>query len=151
MMYVGVITPNPFPEGLLAHSIMSDDTTENSGIAGTWQSETAADSRKKKHALFTPDELDIYVNKITLEAFVFYGKPIEHNAIDHIVYDHDSYDVNVVFENGSKIDLGVKIQWLVRPYFSKIEEIKFVQSKDGEAVDGKIVPVQHVKGPAAKG
>jgi len=128
---------------LAASPFMSDseDPASSPGIKDQWQNPAG----EGEHVLFKPDELDIYVNKVTLEAYIFYGKTIEHNDIDHLEYHPDDYTVDVVFENGQHIDLGVKIQWLVRPYLSKADQISFVQTKDGEAVDGKMVPIVHKK------
>lgn len=144
MIHAGDIystTPHgSFLEPFLAHMIMSDDeSTSHSGIKNQWDNPAG----EGEIVLFEPDELDIYINKVTLEAYIFYGKSIDHDSIDYIEYDHKDYRVDVVFENGQKIDLGVKIQWLVRPYLGKAEEISFVQTKDGEALDGKLVPVRH--------
>jgi hypothetical protein len=98
-----------------------------------------------KDVLFLPDELDIYVNKITLEAFIFHGKEIDYEALDHLEYDPIKHTVDVVRKDNSRINLGVKIQWLVRPYFSKAEQINIVRTKDGESIDGTIIPLIHKK------
>lgn len=58
-------------------------------------------------------------------------------------YDPNDYTVDVFLKNGQVLDLGVKIQWLIRPYFSKATEIQIVQTKDGEAVNGTFVPITH--------
>lgn len=95
------------------------------------------------NALFTPDEMDIYVNKVTLEAFIFHGKKIDYPIIDYLEYNPASHTVKVYKKDGTNIDLGVKIQWLVRPYFTKAEEVSIVQTKDGESIDGIVVPLVH--------
>ena len=97
----------------------------------------------QKPALFQPDELDIYVNKVTLEAFVFHGKEINYNQIDHLEYNPGTFMVDVVQHDGSRLDLGVKIQWVVRPYFTRAQEISIVQTRNGESINGKIVPLKH--------
>ncbi len=93
-------------------------------------------------ALFKPDELDIYANKLTYETYIFHGKVIDYEPIDHLEYNPDDYSVNVVLQNGSKQDLGVKIQWMMRPYFTKAQEISIVRTNDGQSVDGKTVPLK---------
>lgn len=93
-------------------------------------------------ALFDPKEFDIYVNKITLEAYIFHAKPVEHNIV-RFEYDPTDHSVTVVKEDGTRLDLGAKIQWLVRPYFTKAREIAVVQTKDGEALEGFMVPLFH--------
>ncbi len=94
-------------------------------------------------ALFTPEEMDIYTNKVTLEAYIFHGKEVDYSVLDHLVYDSEDYSVTVVRKDGSKTDLGVKIQWLVRPYFTKATEVSIVQTKDGESINGVVLPLKH--------
>ena len=93
--------------------------------------------------LFEPDELDIYVNKVTLEAYIFHGKEIDYASLDHLEYDPLDHGVDVVRKDGTVTDLGVKIQWLVRPYFVKAKEIQIVQTKEGESIDGTTIPLIH--------
>lgn len=92
--------------------------------------------------LFTPDEMDIYVNKITGENYIFYGKKIDTD-IKHIEFDHESCRMTVEMNDGRRMDLGVRIQWLIRPYIKKEQEIAVVRTKDGETIDGITVPVIH--------
>ncbi len=98
-----------------------------------------------KEALFTPDEFDIYVNKVTLEAYIFHGKKINYDAIDHLVYDPDEFRIDVMMSDGSALDLGVKIQWLVRAHLQRASEVSIVQTEKGESIDGKVVPLK-IKG-----
>ena len=103
----------------------------------------AKNSAGAKPVLFKPDELDIYCNKVTLDAYIFHGKIIDYESIDRLEYDHKAHTVDVVLKNGDRLDLGVKIQWLVRPYFSKAHDINIVRTQNGESVDGVIVPLVH--------
>lgn len=93
--------------------------------------------------LFGKDELDIYINKITQEAFIFHGKDVDYSLIERLEYHPVKYSVDVILKDGTRQDLGVRIQWLVRPYFSKAKEINIVQTKNGESVKGVIVPLVH--------
>lgn len=97
----------------------------------------------EKPALFNPDEMDIYCNKVTKETFIFHLQEIDYEALDHAEYNHKNYSVTVFMKDGTSIDLGVKIQWLIRPYFSKAEELQIVQTKDGEAINGTFIPLSH--------
>lgn len=101
------------------------------------------DSGIAENALFKPDELDIYVNKVTLETFIFHGKDIVYDHMKHLEYDPIKFTVDVVYQDGYHVDLGVKIQWLVRPYFKKADEIQIVQTKDGESIRGTSLPLIH--------
>jgi hypothetical protein len=112
----------------------SPDTIRNEWEAGT---------KGIPGALFQPEEFDIFVNKMTLEAYVFHEKKIDYTMIDHLEYDHKSYSVDVVYTNGSKNDLGMKIQWMIRPYWSKAQEVSIVRTENQKSQDGKTVPLIH--------
>jgi len=102
----------------------------------------------QKPALFTADEMDIYCNKATMETYVFHGKDVDYDPIAYLEYDPKEKRVDVVMKDNTRMDLGVQIQWLVRPYFVKAKEVSIVQTKDREPIDGTIVPLIH-KGQAA--
>lgn len=120
------------------------DTNDSNNLRQEFDPEAATGL---EDALFTADELDIYVNKVTLEAYIFHGKTISYDRIDHLAYDVDAHTVTVMYKDGSKQDLGVKVQWLLRPHFVKIEDINIVQTKDGDSIDGIVVPVKHTESP----
>lgn len=96
-----------------------------------------------KPSLFLPDEMDIYCNKVTKEAFIFHGKDVDYESLERMEYHPDDYSVDVFLKDGSVLDLGVKIQWLIRPYFTKANEIQIVQTKDGQAINGTFLPLIH--------
>ena len=122
---------------------MSDDkddkNSKSKGISGAFEPGEAKD----KPSLFHPDEMDIYCNKTTKESFIFHGKTIDYEALERMEYDPSDYSVDVFLKDGTVLDLGVKIQWLIRPYFTKAEEIQIVQTKDGEAINGTFLPITH--------
>ncbi|GJL84290.1 MAG: hypothetical protein DHS20C02_00650 [Micavibrio sp.] len=129
---------------ILANSFMTeDDTDENQGSEGSMKDDWSSDGSDAK-AFFTPDDFDIYVNKITGETYIFHGPDLPHN-VERLEYDPEKYRVNVVTKDGLNLDLGVKIQWLVRPYFSKAKQVFIVKTKNGESIDGIEVPMT-VKG-----
>ena len=92
--------------------------------------------------LFMPDELDVYVNKVSKESFIFHGKIIDYESIDYLEYHYNLHYVIVVYSNGNKVDLGVKIQWLVRPYFEEADEVSIVRTENGKSIDGTVVPLK---------
>ncbi|MCD8562684.1 MAG: hypothetical protein LRY54_01150, partial [Alphaproteobacteria bacterium] len=55
----------------------------------------------------------------------------------------DDHTVTVVKKDGTLMDLGVKIQWLIRPYFTRAQQVGIVRTRDGETVDGFYVPMIH--------
>jgi len=116
---------------------------DKASIKKDFESGQALEASEASNVLFTPDDLDIYVNKITLESYIFHGKKIDYENIDHVEYNPPLHTVDIVRKDGSRQDLGVKIQWLLRPYFSKSEEINIVQTKDGDSIDGIQVPLKH--------
>jgi hypothetical protein len=129
-------------EAVLAQLTMSsDDKSKKSSLKKNW--DPNAPSAGKKLALFTPEEMDIYCNKITREVFIFHGKTIDYDSMDYLEYDAKDYSVDVVMKDGTRMDLGVKLQWLVRPYFTKAPEIMVVQTKDGESINGTSLPLKH--------
>lgn len=93
--------------------------------------------------LFLPDELDIYANKLTYETFIFHSKKIDYGSMSYLEYHPDSFQVSIHYKDGRVQDLGVKIQWLVRPYLSKAREISIVRTRDGDAIDGAVIPLVH--------
>ncbi len=130
---------------------MSDETPDKKSETKPMKA-SAKDAFKSgktvaKPALFTPDEMDIYCNKVTLESYIFHGKDVNYDIIHYLEYDPVEKRVDVVMKDGTRLDLGVKIQCLVRPYFTRAKEISIVQTKNREPVDGTIVPLIH-KGDA---
>lgn len=91
--------------------------------------------------LFQPDELDIHVNKVTFESYIFHGKVIDYN-ISHLEYYAQNHSIVVVMNDGRRFDLGVILPWLVRPYFLKAKEVKIVRTENRVSVDKVIVPLR---------
>jgi hypothetical protein len=142
MILQGNIQPFRPPAAALAHFVMS---TEDSGNRPLKDMLNPEPSNRGKPVLFKPDELDIFCNKVTLDAYIFHGKDVDYESIDRLEYNHRDFSVDVFLKDGTVLDLGVKIQWLVRPYFSKTDQVQIVKTKDNVAIDGTIVPLLHVK------
>ncbi|MGB0720548.1 MAG: hypothetical protein ACPGRX_08740 [Bdellovibrionales bacterium] len=126
---------------------MSDPEDTSPPKSASIKDAFASDKGPKKPVLFLPEEMDIYCNKVTLESYIFHGKDVEYDPIHYLEYDPKEKRVDVVMRDSSRLDLGVKIQWLVRPYFTKAREVSIVQTKDREPVDGTIVPLIHKGDP----
>jgi hypothetical protein len=125
---------------------MTDDKkTKKGSIKGAFAPGKSMAGKDGKPIMFLPDEMDIYCNKVTKETFIFHGKDIDYDTLDRMEYDPKTHTVDVFRKDGSIMDLGVKIQWLIRPYFTKAEEIQIVQTKDGNAVNGTFIPITHKK------
>lgn len=127
--------------------IMSEDEPDKQDAAAPSSAsiKDAFQSGEKgeKPALFKSEEMDIYCNKVTLETYIFHGKDVDYDPIHYLEYDPVEKRADVVMKDKTRLDLGVKIQWLVRPYFTKAKEVSIVQTKDREPVDGTIVPIIH--------
>lgn len=94
--------------------------------------------------LFLPSELDLYMNRIRLDAYVFFNKDIDL-SIDYVRFDHGDASVLVHYLDGTILDLGVKVQWLIRPHLMRATDISFVQTKNGQTTGkGILVPIKHV-------
>lgn len=136
------------PEAVLAQMIMTNETgNKPETMKKDW---APGASGKPGAALFTPDELDLYVNKITLEAYIFHSKEIDYATIDRLEYNAGDHSVDVVMTDSTRLDLGVRIQWLIRPYFTKTDEVTIVRTRDGVSIDGKVVPLLHKGGKTKK-
>jgi len=119
---------------------MTDEPEDQTGsIKGAFEPGEAKD----KPSLFLPDEMDIYCNKVTKESFIFHGKDVDYGSLERMEYNPSDYSVDVFLKDGTVLDLGVKIQWLIRPYFTKANEIQIVQTKDGQAINGTFLPITH--------
>jgi hypothetical protein len=125
---------------------MSDDTKDTNDKAAPGKSAKKAFSGGKKRddsVLFAEDEMDVYCNKMTKEAFIFHAVEIDYSALERMEYNHDTFRAKVFMKDGRELDLGVKIQWLIRPYFSKAQEVQVIRTVDGEPVDGTFIPLSH--------
>lgn len=123
---------------------MSDDKInieDDKKLAKSW----GAGSGAIKAPLFLPDEMDIYTNKLTYETFIFHGKVIDYTQLDHIVYNAQDYSMTVHHKDGRTQDLGIKVQWLLRPYIKHANEISIVRTQDKVSVDGVIIPLVHAQ------
>ncbi|MAF97657.1 MAG: hypothetical protein CMH26_03380 [Micavibrio sp.] len=121
----------------------NEETKDKKSVKDAFSSGKPKAGGRGMAVLFTEDEMDIYCEKLSKETYIFHGKEIEYKQLDYLIYDPDKYTVDVHFKDGRVLDLGVKIQWMIRPYFSKAEEVQIVRTKNGEAIDGTFVPMHH--------
>lgn len=91
--------------------------------------------------LFLPDELNIQVNTRTFEAYLYHSKDIDYR-ISHFEYAPESHSVIVVMDDRTRLDLGIKLRWDLRPYFLKADEIRIVRTENRQPVDGIVVPLR---------
>jgi len=91
--------------------------------------------------LFLPKDLDIYVNKVNKDAFIFHG-PVISYAISRLVYVPENHALIVVMNDGTRFDLGVKIQWLIRSHFLRAKEVRIMRTNNGKKQEEVTVPLR---------
>ncbi len=121
---------------------MTNDTEKNSK-KGSMRKAFGPAKGTGKPVLFLPEEMDIYCNKVTKETFVFHGKDVDYDSLERAEYNPKDHTVEIFKKDGTSVDLGVKIQWLLRPYFTKSTEIQIVQTLNGQAINGTFIPLTH--------
>ncbi len=89
----------------------------------------------------SPDDFDIVCNREGGTNYIFHGCEL-NCSIDHMEYDEENQRITVFTTDGQKMDLGAKIQWLVRPYIAKEQYLYIIRTKDGQAIDGVEVHLQ---------
>ncbi|MBI1301375.1 MAG: hypothetical protein GC137_06920 [Alphaproteobacteria bacterium] len=114
---------------------------ENLSMKSAW-GDGSGSGRKK---LFQKqEEFDIYCDRAKGINYIFHG-PELNCTIDHLEYDLDTNRITVVTNDRQKFDLGAKIEWLVRPYIAKEQNIFIMRTEKGEVVDGVEVPLKFKK------
>jgi len=89
----------------------------------------------KLDKLFSPDEVDIYVNKKTFETYFFYKKHL-NVKIHFVIYLIKQNELILVIDDNQFYHLGVKINNLVHKYIRKAYSLQFIRTENGESVEG---------------
>lgn len=87
------------------------------------------------------EDFDIYCDRNQGVNYIFHGCPLDC-TIDHLEYNPDTMRITVFTTDGQKMDLGTKIQWLVRPYIAKDQYLFIVRTENGESIEGLQVPLR---------
>lgn len=112
--------------------MMSNDKTEaNSGIGKDW----GLSLSNRKRLFKDPKDFDIYCDREAGQNYIFHTGEL-NCTIDHLEYDPENQRITVHTNDGQKLDLGVRIQWLVRPYIAKEQDIFIVRTENGQMVEG---------------
>lgn len=135
-LYNGVehITSKPSPAICMMSEHDQNDHNNHSppSISKDWGKGFGSGRRK----LFEkPDDFDIYCDREKDVNYIFHG-PELNCTIDHLEYDPDTQRISVFTNDSQQLDLGAKIQWLVRPYIAKEQYLYIIRTKDGKAIDG---------------
>ncbi len=83
----------------------------------------------------SPDDFDIYCDREREINYIFHGCEL-NCTIDHLEYDPETQRIAVHTNDRQQLDLGAKIQWLVRPYIAREQDLFIIRTKNGEAIDG---------------
>ncbi len=129
-----------FSSQVFSSKNMSSDKDKKGLIKKNWASSSDA---SKKTRLFTDDEITLHVNKTTNETFFYYDKKIDLDIIERLEYDPEAFTVDVVRKDDQVWDLGVKVQYFIRPYLSKTDKVEFVRTYNRERIEAKFVPIVH--------
>ncbi len=89
----------------------------------------------RRNLFDNPDDFDIYCDRERGVNYIFHG-PELNCTIDHMEYDHDTQRIIVFTNDRQQLDLGTKIQWLVRPYIAKEQYIFVIRTANGKPIDG---------------
>jgi len=81
------------------------------------------------------DDFDIYCDRERGVNYIFHG-PELGCTIDHLEYDPDTQRITVITNDSQRMDLGARIQWLVRPYIAKEQDLFIIRTENGESIDG---------------
>lgn len=89
---------------------------------------------------FKPSEFNLYVGKDPIKCYIFHGRDLPVMIERFELKDSDSR-INVFTTDGQIFDLGMKLGWLMRPYFKQTNKVYIVQTRDGEAIEGHEIPL----------
>lgn len=125
-------------QAFLAFCAMSEDNTEqpvNKKSPSSIKDDWGTSLRTSRKSLFEKTEFDIFCDRELGETFIFYGKELPC-TIDFLEYNPENQRVTVFTGDGQQLDLGARIQWLIRPYFAKPQIIVMARTKNGKVVEG---------------
>ncbi|MCB1681726.1 MAG: hypothetical protein H6858_01665 [Rhodospirillales bacterium] len=118
---------------------MSDDNAEqpstNKKSPASMKDDWGSSLRTSRKALFDKKDFDIFCDREMNETFIFYNTDL-HYSIDYLEYNPENQRVTVFTTDGQQLDLGTRIQWLIRPYFAKPQIIIMARTKNGKVVEG---------------
>lgn len=82
-----------------------------------------------------PEDFDIYCDRENGINYIFHGPELDC-TIDHMEYDHDTQRIEVITNDRQRMDLGARVQWLVRPYIARDQYLFIIRTENGEPIDG---------------
>lgn len=89
----------------------------------------------RKNLFNSPNDFDIYCDRAKGVNYIFHQCELNF-SIDHLEYDPKTCHITVFSNDGQQLDLGAKIQWLVRPYIAKEQYLFIIRTQNGDVIDG---------------
>jgi hypothetical protein len=131
------LTTVPFPVQFMMSDEEENEIEEpKEGLKTSMGQDWGESLKTERKLLFkNPDDFDIFCDYELKQNYIFHG-PELGCTIDHLEYDPETQRIIVHTNDGQELDLGTRIQWLVRPYIAKEQDIFIIQTKDGEPIDG---------------
>lgn len=114
----------------------NENTTSGARIGKDWNT-----SQSKRKRLFEdPKRFDIYCDREAGRNYIFHAGEL-NCTVEYLEYDPETQRITVFTNDGQKLDLGTRIQWLVRPYIAKDQNLYIIRTQDGDMVEGIEVPL----------
>lgn len=127
----------PFPAYFMMSDEEKNDTQEpQDGLKTSMGKDWGQSLKSGRKRLFKNlEDFEIFCDYELGQNYIFHGPPLEC-TIDRMEYDPETQRITVYTTDGQELDLGTRIQWLVRPYIAKEQNLFIMQTKDGKVVDG---------------
>lgn len=106
------------------------------GMGSEWSSGIA----KHKKLFENLADFDIYCDRQNNQNYIFHAGQL-NCTVDYLEYNPDTQRITVFTNDGQKLDLGTRIQWLIRPYIAKDQTIFIVRTENREMKEGIQVPL----------
>lgn len=106
----------------------------------TMGSEWSSGITKKKKLFENLSDFDIYCDRQNNQNYIFHAGAL-NCTIDHLEYNPETQRITIITNDGQKLDLGTRIQWLIRPYIAKDQTIFIVRTENREMKEGIQVPL----------
>ncbi len=123
----------------LADLAMSDDEEHMNGKSKTPKSmgdDWGSGFGSGRTKLFeSSNDFDIFCDHSNGVNYIFHG-PELGCTIDHLEYDPETCRITVITNDSQRLDLGVRIQWLVRPHIAKEQDLFIIRTENGESIGG---------------
>lgn len=106
------------------------------GIGKEWSTSLS----KTKPLFARTEDFDIYCDRQAGQNYIFHAGEL-NCTVEYLEYDPQTQRITVFTNDGQKLDLGTRIQWLIRPYIAKDQNIFIVRTENREMKEGIQVPL----------